>query len=866
MSDRMQPIPFGQLMTWILDEHKKENSIFGVDRLVRHQNGQALPIFAEKLEAPYGPAAGPNTQLAQNIIAAYAAGARFFELKTVQVMDGAELARCIAKPCIAAGDECYNCEWSTELTVPQAYEEYVKAWFACKLLARELGLGDPDGFVFNMSVGYDLAGIQSPKIDAYIEGMKDASGSAVFAECRAWALANVHRFAQVDAAYIEGITPHISASITESTLHGCPPAEIERIATYLIEQKGLNTCVKCNPTLLGYAFVRQRLDALGFGYVAFDDHHFREDMQWQDAVPMLCRLQKLGAEHGLEFGVKLTNTLPVNVTAGELPSQEMYLSGRALYPITIALARRVAEEFDGKMRISYSGGADFHNIGGLFAAGIWPITVATTILKPGGCRRLAQLGQTLMDCGSKPFSGVDAAAVAALDAAALTDPHYRKPRKTPPERKLGRKAPLLGCFTAPCRSGCPIGQDIPAYLAAVEQQRWADALNIILVRNALPFITGTVCPHHCTDSCMRKYYEEAVHIRAAKLQAAQNGYAAVLPTLKAAPARTDKKVAVVGGGPAGLSAASFLSRAGVPVTVFERSGMLGGAARNIPGLGAEAINHDIALCSAYGAKFELNSPVQSVAGLAKQGFTDVVLAVGTDRAAAKENAAAALLADCGAALDAGGRPVVEDRTLAVRGADGNSVRIYAAGDVRRGPATVVEAVADAAKVAAAIAGVSFTAAAKQNIAADPAPILAQRGRLCADCASCGKTRCLGCSTVCETCAEVCPNRANVVIQVPGLRQPQILHIDGMCNECGNCAVFCPYTSRPYRDKFTLFWSREDFDDSGNEGFLPTKKGVLVRLNGQTAEYDPAQADCGLPDGIRRLILAVENEHPYLIKS
>ena len=77
-------------------------------------------------------------------------------VKTVQVMDGEELSKCVSKPCITAADECYNCEWSTELYVPQAFAEYVKAWFACKLLAKELELGDPDGFVFNMSVGYDL--------------------------------------------------------------------------------------------------------------------------------------------------------------------------------------------------------------------------------------------------------------------------------------------------------------------------------------------------------------------------------------------------------------------------------------------------------------------------------------------------------------------------------------------------------------------------------------------------------------------------------------------------------------------------------------------------------------------------------------
>ena len=143
MSELMTPIPFRQLMTWIVAEHDREGSVFGVHRPF-HPSGKTLPIFGETIETPFGPAAGPNTQLAQNIVAGYFGGARFFELKTVQKMDGAELAACINRPCILAEDECYNCEWSTELTVPQAFEEYVKAWCACKMLAKLYGLGDPN--------------------------------------------------------------------------------------------------------------------------------------------------------------------------------------------------------------------------------------------------------------------------------------------------------------------------------------------------------------------------------------------------------------------------------------------------------------------------------------------------------------------------------------------------------------------------------------------------------------------------------------------------------------------------------------------------------------------------------------------------
>ena len=125
MSEKMYPIPFSSLMNWVVTEYATEGKIFGIHKVYR-SNGKSLPIFGERIETPFGPAAGPNSQLAQNIIAAYVAGARFFEVKTVQKMDGEELAACVPRPCIPANDEGYNQEWSTELTVPQAMDEYIK--------------------------------------------------------------------------------------------------------------------------------------------------------------------------------------------------------------------------------------------------------------------------------------------------------------------------------------------------------------------------------------------------------------------------------------------------------------------------------------------------------------------------------------------------------------------------------------------------------------------------------------------------------------------------------------------------------------------------------------------------------------------
>ncbi len=244
MSDRMRLLSFDKLILWVLRENERERSVFGVseDKFFRKSGSNNLLLFDETLENPLGPAAGPHTQLAQNIIASYMAGSRFFELKTVQIIDGEDLH--VSKPCILAKDEGYNVEWSSELTVPEALNEYIKAWFVLNILSRELSLGSKDGFIFNMSVGYDLEGIKSPKINAFIDGLKDASHTTIWKECKNFLLNNLRIFKWIDKEFVESISPKLCRSITLSTLHGCPPLEIERIATYLLREKKLHNFIR----------------------------------------------------------------------------------------------------------------------------------------------------------------------------------------------------------------------------------------------------------------------------------------------------------------------------------------------------------------------------------------------------------------------------------------------------------------------------------------------------------------------------------------------------------------------------------------------------------------------------------------------
>lgn len=996
----MTSMSFEQLLRWVRTEHDKSGAVFGVRRpyVAKSENDQT--IFGRKLETPLGPAAGPNSQLAQNIVAAYYAGSRFFELKTVQIMDGAELAACVNKPCIKADDECYNCEWSTELYVSQAQEEYIKAWFLLAFLAKEYGLGSMDGFQFNISVGYDLAGIKSEKIDTFIENMKNAEQTDTYKKCREVLLAHADEFQHMTKEDIEQISPQICNSATISTLHGCPPQEIERIADHLLTQKKMHTFIKCNPTLLGYEFARETLDSMGYDYIAFGRFHFEDDLQYKDAVPMLQRLMRLSGDLGLEFGVKITNTFPVDVKAGELPSEEMYMSGKSLYPLSIALAAKLSREFDGKLRIAYSGGADAFNIQRIVGAGVWPVTMATSLLKPGGYQRMKQVAEAVDDIGRKPFTGIDVKALEQTAKDAVTDRHHRKPAKLPVSRKTSEKVPLVGCFTAPCEDACPIHQEITTYLKLAGEENYEKALQVILNRNALPFITGTICAHGCQSHCTRNFYETPVQIRDTKLLCAQKGYNSVFPSVKAGPS-CGKKAAVVGGGPSGMAAAFYLARAGVEVTLYEKKEKLGGiVSAVIPDFRIDdaVVAKDASLLERLGVTILCNTEAPSVEELRK-AYGNVVLAVGAYRrgqlelegkqavnalefleefnrtggtlnpgknvvvigggntamdtaraakrcqgvdhvylvyrrtkrympadehelllaledgvefkellapvrmeqgrlicskmvlgitdasgrasvqaaggmesipadtviAAVGEKVPADYYQANGIHVDGSGRPQVNEETL-----ETNLEGVYVVGDGLYGPSLVVKGMAHAMKAAEAIAGTSVSKDMSEPV--EPEEIYQRKGILTepeegirtkptAD-----SKRCLGCSSVCENCADVCPNRANVAIRVPGLTQSQIIHVDYMCNECGNCRSFCPYESAPYLDKFTLFANEKDMANSKNQGFAVLDREKVkcrVRYLGEEFIWEKGRKS-KMFEGLERLIETVCKDYGYLL--
>lgn len=571
-----RPLALDRLARWIFEGLERQDTVLGIPK----QNFQiphprlAREMFGHTVAAPLGVAAGPHTQLAQNIVASWLCGARFIELKTVQILDEIEVSR----PCIDAMDETYNCEWSQELKLEDSFTEYLHGWVLLHALAHRMGLRGP-GTHFSMSVGYNLEGIQHPRVQKFIADMRDAGPRLAEA---------IDIVARVYPAVRDiAIPTELSNQITLSTMHGCPPAEIERIATFLLTELGVHTWVKLNPTLLGPERLRGLLnDTLGFD-ITVPDEAFGHDPKWEDALAMVKRLAQVaeGRENG--FGLKLTNTLEVINHRPVFPANEkmMYLSGRALHPLTLTLAHLVMEATEGKVPLSFCGGAEARNFTDLIADNLGPVTVCTDLLKPGGYARLQQYlvnlegamdeaGADSLDAFVQASSGGHGARfnLARHAVKVLGDDAYTR-RIRPLDFKGDRPLGQFDCINAPCVDACPTHQNIPDYLWLVAHGKPAEAMEVILRTNPQPAITGSVCDHPCTERCVRNFYDAPLAIREIKRFAFES--AGKRPAEVRGQA-LGVKVAIVGAGPAGLSAAYFLAKLGFEPEVFEAKQELGG--------------------------------------------------------------------------------------------------------------------------------------------------------------------------------------------------------------------------------------------------------------------------------------------------
>jgi putative selenate reductase len=507
------PVPLEHLVTRLLAEWRARRAIFDLpERAFHRPAGRDLSVsfHGERAATPAGPAAGPQSQMAQNVALAWLAGARIVELKTIQVNDRLTIPR----PCIDARTIGFNVEWSQELRLADSLSEYLNAWVLVALL-RALGIpcaqasGPFGDTLFDLSVGYDLKGISSDPIRRYLATLQDAGEEL---ERRRPALPPALRDIPLD--------PRIVKSVTLSTFHGCPAEEIEKICEFLLCEVGVHTTVKMNPTLLGLEEVRHLLcDVLGYDHLRLDPQAFEHDLKFPEAVAMVRRLGALAERRGLSFGAKLTNTLVVRNHDTYFRDEVMYLSGQPLYVIAATLALKFREAVGAAMPISFSAGIDQKNFADAVAMGFVPVTACTDLLRPGGYGRMAKyLGALeasmaavgaenvpdfiLRACGheaeARAASGGDALRAVReaahrnardLVARAKADPRYRWEKTRGHPRKIGSRLTLFDCISCDkCVPVCPndanFVYETPARTVAMDEIRFSQGV--------LRLVTGEV--------------------------------------------------------------------------------------------------------------------------------------------------------------------------------------------------------------------------------------------------------------------------------------------------------------------------------------------------------------------------------------
>lgn len=470
----LAPYPLAALARRMLREFEACQTIFDLPKrkfvLGDPRHDLSVRFHGHTAATPFGPAAGPNTQLAQNIVLSWLAGGRVMELKTVQINDRLTIPR----PCIDMQTVGYNVEWSQELTLEESLEEYVKAAMLIRILEASGKLALAPGFgrtVFDMSVGYDLAGIRSERVQAFIRGMLDAT--PVVERLRRQLPPELGPLRDLD------FPTRLSDTLTLSTFHGCPPHEIEAMVTHLMREHGLSCVVKLNPTLLGASEARRLLhDTLGYTELRIPDDAFEKDATWEQAAAFMDRLDGMARSLALDVGVKFSNTLIVENHRGFFPASErnMYLSGPPLHVLAMHLVQRLRRSFGDRFPVSFSAGIERANFPDAIALGLVPVTVCTDLLKAGGywrgfgyfdelAQRMDAVGATTIDefivraYGETDQVDLSTAKLRNTDRyvkRATADPRYQAASNSKGPRKIGRQLKFFDCVTCnKCIPVCP---------------------------------------------------------------------------------------------------------------------------------------------------------------------------------------------------------------------------------------------------------------------------------------------------------------------------------------------------------------------------------------------------------------------------
>lgn len=621
----MNPPNIEQLLKIILNSFDATQEIFDIPEKLFYKHWHYHVLYTEKygqkIHNPIGISSGPLTQLAQNIVSGWLCGARFIELKTVQPNQITDRV----KPSIDIFDGAYNCEKSQELTIEQAYDQYLNAWIIIHVLNHKLNLdqykNQEIGTIFNMSLGYTLADIRSDKMQWFVDKMINCS---VEKEEKIKLIKKIYP----NISKIK-IPDQISNSFTINTCKGCSARELEYICKFLIIDKKLHPGIKFSPKLLGYKSVMAILNAENKFNAEVNPEDFENSIQYAEAITLIENISATAKEMGAQLTVKISNSLACKNNTGQIPgaAEEVYLSGRALHPIAVNLAAKFQSKFEGQLDISFSGGANCFNVVNLMQSGFSSITSCTDLLKPGGYGRLNQYFTEL----SKSFTNYQAKSIREFilksgneynvkDAAienlrnyairTLSDPAYQKTDISGISIKSKNPLPLYDCIVAPCREANPLNTDTPGYCWHTHKNDAEKAIATILSENPLPSILGMIGDDPSRKICTRNNYDAPLRMKDLERFITEFEPEEIKGLTKLADNKLS--VAIIGSGISGLTCAWYLSMWGFQVDVYESEQHPGGMTNTIiPGfrISDVALQKDIQRIKNSGVKFLSNTEI-----------------------------------------------------------------------------------------------------------------------------------------------------------------------------------------------------------------------------------------------------------------
>lgn len=382
-------VDFAVLVQRAFFEWERRRTLFDLAESQFHRDRAGFDLSVQRhgrrIANPCGVAAGPHTQLAANIVLGWLAGARAFELKTVQVPEGAQAPR----PAIDLGEPCVHAATAHELRLEPVLGEFVGASMLIDMLRASGVLDGPGGdetfasadCVFDVSLGADLRSLRSPRMVAFVRALQDARGVIETLRERIPDRLQPLRATEFRHQLLAGVTLVLP--------DGARVEDAVAAAEFALIELGSHVTLKLRPTILGLERCETLLhDAPGGAGLRVDPAPFATEAHLETLAPALIGLAARARTLGLEFGVQLVGPLRVRNPRAVLVDEWVQLSGATLHVLALHALQVLRAVVGAEMPVAFSGGVDALRFARVVACGAVPVATCTDLFRPGGYARL----------------------------------------------------------------------------------------------------------------------------------------------------------------------------------------------------------------------------------------------------------------------------------------------------------------------------------------------------------------------------------------------------------------------------------------------------------------------------------------------